>query len=257
MVVRLRRASTPHTHYDSASDPNRVVQTEPHVHAYEDGSYFFSVGPAYSGSGMLTFSNTGTPRLAPEAAEDSPYKDQYLVTKGQSLGDLMLTYTAAGTMVKGAGIRILTDLPIDQGFYEYNRAGGPGGAVTLESRNAQFDADPVNADPDGYSKDALYVKTTRALEAGNQVVFRVRNLKIKEHGKDDEGKDPSTDVMNYILKAFSASPLVMPMPTDTFVGDDLKLAGGAPTITVTAAHKTGETKLKARDSARRSRFRRG
>ena len=232
-----------HAHPDIAGTANHVDQGDPHVHAYDDGSYIVDVGPAYSGSGMLTFSNTGARKLAPETAEDSDYKDEYLVTKGQELGDLLLTYTAAGTMVKGAAISISTNLPIDQGFYPYNQGGGPGGAVTLQSGPADFAADP-GGDGDGITEDSLYVETTRAMEAGNSIVFKVERLNIKAHGKEEDGNDPTTSVARYSLGASSASPLAT--PTVPYDSADLISVRESRTITVTAAHKTGSTTLQGR-----------
>ena len=234
----------PPTHSHTGSFTNHVVQNLHHVHALDrNGRYVMNVGPAPSGSGSLAFRNTGSPSLVKHGVDGSPYKGRYLVTKGQALGDLILTYTAAGTMMKGSGIRIMTDLPIDQGFYFYN-VGGPGGGVVLERGSAMFVDDPLDTDTSGtpgISKDALYVKTTASLEAGSQIGFRVRNLNIKAHGKVADGMDPTLHVADYTLSALSSSPLVADGDAPLEPVDD-----GKPTITVTGAHKSGETKLKAR-----------
>ena len=184
------RVPPAHSHAGGLS--NHVAQSTPHIHAIgHNGSYVMNVGPAPSGSGSLAFRNTVSPILAKYGVEGSPYKENYLVTKGQALGDLELTYTADGTMMKGSGIRIITDLPIDQGFYPYN-VGGPGGGVVLERGSAMFTVDPVNSDPDGISANTLYVTTTASLEAGSEIVFRVRNLNLKVHGTA-AGQDPDVD----------------------------------------------------------------
>ena len=232
----------PATHSHSGGLTNHVAQNSPHVHALDhNGRYVMNVGPAPSGSGSLAFRNTGSPSLAKHGVDGSPYKDKYLVTKGQALGDLVLTYTAAGTMMKGSGIRIITSLPIDQGFYPYN-VGGPGGGVVLERGSAMFAVDPVNHDADGISENTLYVKTTASLEAGSQIGFRVRNLGLKVHGTDT-GQDPTTNVTDYTLAGSSSSPLAADGAAS------LADVGGAPVITVTGAHKSGEMKLSARGIA--------
>ncbi len=203
-----------------------------------------NVGPAPSGSGSLAFRNTVSP-LVKYGVEGSPYEGKYLVTKGQALGDLILTYTAAGTMVKGSGIRIKTDLPIDQGFYPYN-AGGPGGGVVLERGSAMFAVDPVHSDADGISKNTLYVKTTASLEAGSQIGFRVRNLNLKVHGIEDGievGQNTTMIVTDYTLEGSSSSPLAADGAAS------LANVGDAPVITVTGAHMSGEMKLSARGVA--------
>ena len=234
------RVSPAHSH--SGGLTNHVAQNSHHVHALDhNGRYVMSVGPAPSGSGSLAFRNTGSPSLVKHGVEGSPYKDKYLVTKGQALGDLVLTYTAAGTMMKGSGIRIMTDLPIDQGFYRYN-VGGPGGGVVLERGSAMFVDDPLDTDTSGtpgISKDALYVKTTASLEAGSQIGFRVRNLNLKVHGTE-AGQNPVQHVTEYTLSAASSSPLAADGAASLVDVD------GAPTITVTGAHMSGEMKLKAR-----------
>ena len=133
-------------------------------------------------------SETPAPPTLVKHGVDGPYKGKYLVTKGQALGDLILTYTAAGTMLKGSGILVKTnELPIDQGFYFYN-AGGPGGGVVLERGSAEFKPFPIDSNisnvvssVEGIAANALYVKTTAPLEAGSQIGFRVRNLGLKVH----------------------------------------------------------------------------
>ena len=83
-----------------------VDQTKPHLHAVEhNGKYAIHVHSVLSGAGTVTLSNTGSPKLV-KGGDAPAYKDQYLATKGQALGDLRLTFEAAGTMVKGAGIMI-------------------------------------------------------------------------------------------------------------------------------------------------------
>ena len=97
-----------HTH--PGGDPSPSVEgvdpTEKHLHAIlHNNKYAVRVGPVPSGSGELALSNIGSAvRIAARTAD--PYKGNYVVTKGQDLGDLMLTFTAEGTMVAGAGIRI-------------------------------------------------------------------------------------------------------------------------------------------------------
>ena len=232
--------AVPPAHSHAGGLTNHVAQNSPHLHSIDhSGRYVMNVGAAPSGSGSLAFVNTGSPRLAPYGV-DGPYKDKYLVTKDQELGDLVLTYTAAGTMMKGSGIRITTNLMIDQGFYPYN-AGGPGGGVVLERGSAMFAMDPVNSDADGISQNALYVKTTAGLEAGSQIGFRVRNLSLRPHGTD-AGQDPTPGVADYTLSASSSSPLA----ADGMA--DLMDVGGAPTFAVTGAHNGGEVKLTARAS---------
>ena len=232
----------PPSHSHSGGLTNHVAQNSPHVHTLDhNGRYVMNLGPAPSGSGSLAFRNTVSP-LVKHGVEGSLYKDKYLVTKGQALGDLVLTYTAAGSMVKGSGIRIITnDLPIDQ-FYPYN-AGGPGGGVVLERGSAMFAVDPENGDADGISKNTLYVKTTASLEAGSQIGFRVRNLNLKVHGPEMEGQNPTMIVTDYTLEGSSSSPLAADGAAS------LANVGDAPVITVTGAHMSGEMKLSARGIA--------
>ena len=235
----------PPAHSHAGGLTNHVAQNSPHIHALDhNGRYVMNVGPAPSGSGSLAFRNTVSPLMKYDV-EGSPYEGKYLVTKGQALGDLILTYTAAGTMVKGSGIRIKTNLPIDQGFYPYN-AGGPGGGVVLERGSAMFAVDPVHSDADGISKNTLYVKTTASLEAGSQIGFRVRNLNLKVHGIEDGievGQNTTMIVKDYTLEGSSSSPLAADGAAS------LANVGDAPVITVTGAHMSGEMKLSARGIA--------
>ena len=126
-----------HTH--PGGDPSPRVEgvdpTEKHLHAIlHNNKYAVRVGPVPSGSGTLALSNRGgAVTIAPRTAK--PYEGNYVVTKGQDLGDLMLTFTASGTMVAGAGIRIqLPDPnPAFPSFYRDNNAPGPpgGGGVRI------------------------------------------------------------------------------------------------------------------------------
>ena len=227
-----------------------VDPREKHVHAIlHNNKYAVRVGPVPSGSGELTLSNSGgATRLTKRTAE--PYKGQYVVTKGQDLGSLMLTFKAVGTMVAGSGIRI--ELPDPNpgfpSFYEDNNAPGPpgGGGVRLARGSVEFSADPVNGDPNGYSSNALYLKTKSKLQAGDTFMVRVRDVMTKAHG-DAPDKDPTTTVEGYSFTAKTASPLVPPTDTDPIVDSDLAPVGGPPVVVITGQHGIGEVALEARD----------
>ena len=125
------RADVVYGHDHGIEPVSGVMQTEKHIHAVghigsSKGKYLVYVGPVPNGAGSVTISNTGTPRLAKHGAD--PYKDLYLATKGQNLGNVRLTFKAAGTMAKGAGIMIgVSDTNVFPQFYPDNPAGPAGG----------------------------------------------------------------------------------------------------------------------------------
>ena len=230
-----------------------VDPTEKHVHAIlHNNKYAVRVGPVPSGSGTLALSNTGSAvRIAARTAD--PYKGNYVVTKGQDLGDLMLTFTASGTMVAGAGIRIqLPDPnPAFPSFYRDNNAPGPpgGGGVRLTRGNVELSADPVNDDSDGISSDALYFKTTSKLQAGDRFTVRIRDVVTNPHG-GDPGQDPTETVTDYAFAASTVSPLVPPTEDNPIVladFDENAAVKTPPIVTITGQHGVGELTLEARD----------
>ena len=227
-----------------------VDPTEKHVHAIlHNSKYAVRVGPVPSGSGTLALSNTGSAvRIAARTAD--PYKGNYVVTKGQDLGDLMLTFTAAGTMVAGAGIRIqLPDPnPAFPSFYRDNNAPGPpgGGGVRLTRGNVELSADPVNGDSDGISSDALYFKTKSKLQHGDRFTVRIRDVMTNPHG-GDPGQDPTETVADYAFAASTASPSVSPNADNPIGSADLVSVEKPPVVTITGQHGVGELTLEARD----------
>ena len=209
-------------------------------------------GPVPSGSGTLALSNTGgAVRIAPRPKDD-PYEGKYVVTKGQDLGDLMLTFTASGTMVAGAGIRIeLPDPnPAFPSFYRDNSAPGPpgGGGVRITRGQVTFSTDPVNDDADGISTDALYLKTTSKLQAGDTFSVRIRDVVTNPHG---DGAEPNQDltetVVDYAFAASTASPSVPPNDDNPILGEHLVPVEKPPIVTITGQHGAGELILEARD----------
>ena len=241
-----------HIHEGGSADPRieGVDPREKHLHAIlHNSKYAVRVGPVPSGSGELSLSNTGSAvRIAARTAD--PYKGKYVVTKGQDLGDLMLTFKAVGTMVAGAGIRI--ELPDPNpgfpSFYEDNNAPGPpgGGGVRLIRGSVEFSADPENDDSDGISANALYFKTKSKLQAGNTFSVRVRDVMTNPHG-DKENQDPTPTVEAYMFTASTASPLVPPDDDNPIEGDDLVAVEKPPTVVITGQHGNGEIALEARD----------
>ena len=238
----------PHDHGGGAP-PGGVDQTKKHVHAVQhNGNYTVRVGPVPSGAGSVTLSNTGTPKLVKRTAD--PYKNQYLATKGQNLGNLRLIFEAAGTMVKGSGITI--EFPDDPSpfpqFYPDNSAGPAGGVSLADSRSralADFMQFPEDGDPDGISTDALYLVTKTGLEAGNKIAVNVRGVTLKVHG-DAPDKDPTGNVGTYTFTTRTASPLVTPDDDNPILNSHLMEAGG-PIVRITSPHGSGKMDLTARD----------
>ena len=248
---RVRDVSN-HIHPGGDASPRieGVDPREKHVHAIlHNSKYAVRVGPVPSGSGTLALSNTGSAvRIAARTAD--PYKGTYVVTKGQDLGDLMLTFTAKGTMVAGAGIRIqLPDPnPAFPSFYEDSNAPGPpgGGGVRLTRGNVELSADPVNDDSDGISSDALYFKTKSKLQAGDRFTVRIRDVMTNPHG-GDPNQDSTETVADYAFAASTASPSVSPNADNPIEAAHLVPVEKPPVVTITGQHGIGELTLEARD----------
>ena len=234
----------PHDTDGSTDTTSGVIQTDPHIHAVEHNyKYAVHVGPVPSGSGSVTISNTGSPKLVKRGA--APYKDMYLATKGQNLGNLRLTFEADGTMVKGAGIMIslpaYSDSPLPQ-FYPDNPSGPAGGVSLADSRSkalAQFSAFPEDGDSDGITTHAVYLTTKRGLEDGNRITVNIRRVILKAHGEAPD-KDPLENVRELELSASTASPEATPDPDESpILNNHFELVGGA-ILQITAPHGSGK-----------------
>ena len=250
-VVNVRA----HTHGASGpeQDVTGVLPTEPHLHAVEhNGKYAVHVGSVLSGSGSVTLSNTGSPKLA--ARGDAPYKGKYLATKGQALGNVRVTFEAKGTMVKGAGIKI--QLPIyDEShfprFYPDNQSGPAGGVSLADSRSrslAEFSAFPDafgETDDDGISTNIIYLTTKTGLEDGSRIAVNIRGVTLKAHG-DPPDKDPTAEVGEFAINASTASPLVTPNPDEGIHLPNFEPLD-SPTLAITALHGSGTMAVDARD----------
>ena len=192
-----------------------VTQTEKHIHAVDhNGKYLVYVGPVPNGAGSVTLSNTGTPRLEKHGAD--PYKNLYLATKGQNLGNLRLTFEAAGSMVIGSGIMIeVSGTDIFPQFYPDNPAGPAGGIRFADSRSrtlAQFSA--TDDDTDGITTTSVYLTTKAGLEAGNRISVDIRAVTLKAHG-DPPDKDDTAGVVSSGFTVQVSSPLATPTTDET------------------------------------------
>ena len=238
----------PHDHGGGPASGG-IDQTVAHLHAVEhNGKYALQVGPVPNGVGMVTISNTGTPKLVKHGV-DGPYKDLYLATKGQNLGNVRLTFEAKGTMVKGAGIMI--QLPENNLFpqmYPDNTSGPAGGVTLADSRSktlAEFAA--TADDTDGITTDSVNLKTKVGLEAGSKIIVNIRGVTLKAHGIE-EGQDsiPGVVVSDFVVSA--SSPLATPTPENLIEGD-LKPIGDSPKLRITSAHGSGKMAIESTDSA--------
>ena len=251
-----RRVNVVRAHTHTSGAPTHsftgVDQTMPHFHGVEhNGRYAIYVGSVLSGAGTVTLTNTSSPKLAKRGAD--PYKNLYLATKGQALGNVRVQFEAAGTMVKGAGIMIqlpdYADSPFPQ-FYPDNPSGPAGGVSLADSRSkslAQFSAFPDSGDADGYTTNALYLTTKSGLEKGNRITVNIRGVTLKAHG-DAPDKDPTGGVGSVTISTSTASPLVSPDDDNPIVTSDLVgITAGSPMIRITAPHGSGKIVLDARD----------
>ena len=66
------------------------------------------VGPVISGTGTIALTSPSFPKGADDYTDGDPITQvKYLMTKEQALGNLVFTFTPAGTMLKGSTV-ILT-----------------------------------------------------------------------------------------------------------------------------------------------------
>ena len=76
------------------------------VAVIEGRYYILTIGSAPDGSGKVTVANSS---LVKASDEPAAYKGQYLAEAKKAIGDIVFTYTVAGTMYKGA--RVTLDAP--------------------------------------------------------------------------------------------------------------------------------------------------
>ena len=232
-----------HNHGDTPPDTG-ITQNEKHIHSVNDnGKYAVYVGPVPNGAGSVTISNTGTPRLMAETGDDNPYKDLYLATKGQNLGNVRLTFKAAGTMVKGAGIRISLPADADNAFPQFypDNPSGPAGGVSLANARSRTLAKftPFDDDPDdGIATNVVNLTTKVGLEANNEISVNIRGVVLKAHG-DPPDKDPTEGVGALPFDTQSSSPFATPTEDDTMDGELTDLAT-SPGLRITSTHGSGK-----------------
>ena len=66
-------------------------------------NYILTIGSAPDGSGKVTVANSS---LVKASDDPAAYKGQYLAEAKKAIGDIVFTYTVAGTMYKGARVTL-------------------------------------------------------------------------------------------------------------------------------------------------------
>ncbi len=232
-----------HNHGDTPPDTG-VTQDEKHIHSVDhNGKYAVYVGPVPNGAGSVAISNTGTPKLMAETGDGNPYKDLYLATKGQNFGNVRVTFKAAGTMVKGAGIRISLPADADNAFPQFypDNPSGPAGGVSLANARSRTLAKftPFDDDPDdGIATNTVNLTTKVGLEAGNEISVNIRGVVLKAHG-DPTDKDPTEGVGALTFATQSSSPFATPTDDDA-MGGELTDIGSSPGLRITSLHGSGK-----------------
>ena len=201
------------------------------------------VGPVPDGTGKIVLTRPSFPKGAADYKVDGvdgappayDYAGQYLITKEQALGNLVFTFTPAGSMLKGSTVTLNLPTETDDPWAQVMVDGDPVNQLRHDDAGTSREAGEVTVSGAditsiGAGNTSVTATTTGKIEATKRIVFTIGGAKAPA----------VTAVRKYTFTASSGSRLATAPDTELTLPVEITGADGEVTFVVTNPHGTGK-----------------